>query len=393
MTAKKSQIKQANDGTFFFRLTVGSHPKTGKQVQKYQSGFKTRKEAESAYAALLVQKGSLESVEPRQKIPFKSYIEDIFLPWYKTQVKLQTYESRLNMVQNHFPYFYGKSLDKIKPLHIQRWQTQLCEQYKNSFVRMVQGSLYKAFKKAQLLGLIQENPAEHIGNVKKEKAKIDFWTKDEFEQVIATINTDEYYQYFIYASLTFLFMTGMRIGEATALNWNDIDFELGTVQINKNLIYKNRENYYLSDPKTSASNRTIALDQHTLAVLKQWQSLQSQATHTDFVLSYNQFPTTKGTIAKSISRYAKMANIHRITVHALRHSHASLLISMNVSPNLIKERLGHEDIKTTLGTYGHLYPNSDFEVAKQLNGILNIKFSLQNQPVLTKNQFTGHGRY
>ncbi len=188
-------------------------------------------------------------------------------------------------------------------------------------------------------------------------------------------------------------MTGMRIGEATALNWSDIDFELGTVQISKNLIYKNRENYYLSDPKTSASNRTIALDQHTLSVLKQWQFLQSQATHTDFVLSYNQFPTTKGTIAKSISRHAKMANIHRITVHALRHSHASLLISMNVSPNLIKERLGHEDIKTTLVTYGHLYPNSDFKVAKQLDGILNIKFSLQNRLILNKNQFIGNGKY
>jgi Phage integrase family. len=58
-------------------------------------------------------------------------------------------------------------------------------------------------------------------------------------------------------------------------------------------------------------------------------------------------------------------------VHGLRHSHVSLLISLGENPLQIKERLGHEDIETTLGTYGHLYPNSNFEVAKKLNGIFS----------------------
>ena len=51
-------------------------------------------------------------------------------------------------------------------------------------------------------------------------------------------------------------------------------------------------------------------------------------------------------------------------------SHASLLISMGENPLLIKERLGHEKIQTTLGTYGHLYPNTNVEVAQKLTGIL-----------------------
>ncbi len=71
-----------------------------------------------------------------------------------------------------------------------------------------------------------------------------------------------------------------------------------------------------------------------------------------------------------MTRVSQKAGVHRIKVHALRHSHASLLISMGQNALLIKDRLGHEDVQTTLGTYGHLYPNMNFELAEKLQGIL-----------------------
>ncbi len=61
----------------------------------------------------------------------------------------------------------------------------------------------------------------------------------------------------------------------------------------------------------------------------------------------------------ALEKLAGLAGVHRIKIHALRHSHATLLISMGENLLLIKERLGHEKIQTTLGTYGHLYPNSN----------------------------------
>jgi len=62
----------------------------------------------------------------------------------------------------------------------------------------------------------------------------------------------------------------------------------------------------------------------------------------------------------------------------LRHSHASLLIEMGFSPLLISERLGHENIETTLQTYSHLYPNKHSEVAERLEK-LNEK-NLNSKP-------------
>lgn len=58
-----------------------------------------------------------------------------------------------------------------------------------------------------------------------------------------------------------------------------------------------------------------------------------------------------------MKRGSKIANVKRIRTHDLRHSHASLLVEMGCSPILIQERLGHEEIETTLRTYSHLYPN------------------------------------
>ncbi|WP_456085505.1 tyrosine-type recombinase/integrase [Megasphaera cerevisiae] len=64
--------------------------------------------------------------------------------------------------------------------------------------------------------------------------------------------------------------------------------------------------------------------------------------------------------------------ISLIRLHELRHSHASLLIELGFSPTLIKERLGHENIETTLNTYAHLYPNKQYEVSEQLEKLIKL---------------------
>jgi integrase len=242
--------------------------------------------------------------------------------------------------------------------------------------------------RAVVLGLAESNPSKTVGNVKKQKSKIDFWTKEEFEKVLALIYKDDYYQHFTFISLVFLFMTGMRIGEATAIQWSDIDFESGILKIEKNLYYKNLDDYRFVETKTKASDRQIVLDTDTLSLLQEWREVQQAVVKTDFVMSYNGHPTQKHTLSHAITRYSSLAGVHRILIHALRHSHASLLISMGENPLIIKERLGHEEIETTLGTYGHLYPNSNFDVAHKLKGVLQFQTAPQNNADLPKNQFT-----
>lgn len=387
----KDVIKKAKNGTYYFRANLGYHPVTGKQIQKYRSGFSTKKAAREAYSKLLLSKEEKNEAQEEKKpsMPFQRYVEDIFLPWYKTQVKERTYDNRLPTVRRHFPYFYDLLVSDIEPLHVQNWQLSLSKKgYASSYIRAVQGLFSVAIDRAVVLGLTKSNPAKIVGNVKKTKSKIDFWTKEEFEKVLSFIYKEDYYQHFLFVSLWLLFMSGMRIGEATAIQWDDIDLKTGVLSIDKTLYYKNLDNYSFVEPKTKASARQIVLDKDTLNMLKEWKYIQQSVVQTGFVMSYNGDPTQKHTLSYAITRYSKMADVHRIRLHALRHSHASLLIRMGENPLIIKDRLGHEDIETTLGTYGHLYPNSNFEVAHKLEGILSYQAPKENKDTSPKNKHT-----
>ncbi|GGP08843.1 MULTISPECIES: site-specific integrase [Oceanobacillus] len=372
------KVKKKANGTYEFRVSLGTDPVTGKRIQKRMSGFKTKAEAESAYAKLILD-NSEGAYNPNSSMTFEKFTEEFFVPWYKNQVKESTFENRQHTIDKHFTYFYKVSLSDITPLILQQWQLKATEKYSSQYVRGIQGLLSLAFDRAIILGLMKENPSKIIGNVKKIKTKIDFWTKEEFETVISKIYLGDYFQHFQFIIIWLLFMTGMRIGEASALQWEDVDFEEGTLNISKTLYYKNASNYSFTEPKTKASIRLIALDSDTLHLLQNWKEIQQKQCKTNFILSYNGIPTQKHTISYAITRFAKAANIHRIKIHGLRHSHASLLISMGENPLVIKDRLGHEDVQTTLGTYGHLYPNSNFQVADRLSSFIQLKTSDDTQ--------------
>ena len=384
----KDPIKKANNGTYYFRANLGYNPITGKQIQKYRSGFKTKKEAREEYSKLVLS-STEELTEKKKKISFQQFIEEIYLPWYKTQVKESTYINRCSTIKKHFSYFYKMATDEIEPINVQNWQLKLAKEFSPNYIRIVQGMLSIAFDRAIVLGIAKKNPSRMIGNIKSKKTKVDFWTLEEFQKVISLLYKGDYYEHYLFMSFWLLFMTGMRIGKAAALHWSDIDFETGLLSITKTLYYKTMTDYKFVEPKTQASIRTIYIDADTLNELKAWKKVQQQVLpNCELVLSYNGTPTSKTTLPRALEKLAGLAGVHRIKIHALRHSHASLLISMDENPLLIKERLGHEKIQTTLGTYGHLYPNTNLEVANKLTGVLQYTPASQSVANYTSNQHT-----
>ena len=77
-------------------------------------------------------------------------------------------------------------------------------------------------------------------------------------------------------------------------------------------------------------------------------------------------PIPKTFLEKEMARGIKLSGVKKIRIHDLRHSHASLLIELGFTPKEIAERLGHENIETTLNTYSHLYPNKQERMADRL---------------------------
>ena len=164
----KDPIKKAENGTYYFRANLGYHPVTGKQIQKYRSGFSTKKEARAEYSKLILA-STEELADKKEDITFKKFIEEIYLPWYKTQVKESTYKNRYSTIQKHFAYFYKKKVSEIEAINVQTWQLKLAKQFSPNYVRIVQGMLCLAFDRAIILGLAKKNPARMIGNIKSKK--------------------------------------------------------------------------------------------------------------------------------------------------------------------------------------------------------------------------------
>ncbi|CQR47389.1 Transposase from transposon Tn916 [Paraliobacillus sp. PM-2] len=389
-------LKEIN-GKWTFTATLGTDPITGKKVQKRRGGFNFKKEAYEAYLKIItdweIEKRTLQDKSRLSNITFKTFLDEWFIPNYRNKIAPQTFRTRMSILQNYYHAFYLKDLKDIKKRDTTKWYNDLLDERRrqgktsHNHVRLVKQLLGMIFDYAIELEYCTNNPAREIKSVKKDSTNITFWTIQEFKKVINTFFIDDFYQHFGFVTLDLMFMTGIRIGEASALKWEDIDFNKGIIDINKTLIYENAHRYHFGKPKTGSSKRKIAIDQDTLNVLKEWKERQEKIAPTAFVLSYNSIPTNKHTVSHILKRHAKLAGVKRITPHGLRHSHASLLIHMKEDPLILKERLGHSEILITLSTYAHLYPNRDFELANRLNNVLERNFSKND---LTRNQGNQH---
>ncbi|MEJ9255738.1 hypothetical protein [Bacillus wiedmannii] len=90
--------------------------------------------------------------------------------------------------------------NKPRPL-IEQWHNKLSENYSSAYIRNLHGLFQKSLDLAVTLGLLQKNIAKQVGNVKKVKQKVDFWTKEEFEKVISTFDTSDYHEHFSFITI------------------------------------------------------------------------------------------------------------------------------------------------------------------------------------------------
>lgn len=248
-------------------------------------------------------------------------------------------------------------------------------------------------------GLIVKNPAnsKHAGRPKGETAKrvkpFSIWNVDELTRFSgwALAHDEPWARAFVLLS-----RTGLRSGEILALRWGDLDFSKNEMRIERALHYDESlplaERYVIGQVK-GGRPRTVTFDKTCAILLQDWRkTVPTQlAADTGNITPLRGlrsadpvFPSTPGRAATQSGLHAAFLRVQkhyrsahpaldlpRLTVHELRHTHASLLFEAGQSVKVVQDRLGHASAQVTLNTYAHLLHDAQSRAAAALDELLS----------------------
>ena len=362
------------DGTkrYLIKCYMGLDSLTGKRITTTRRGFKTQKEASLAEARLKLEYEEKTFNAKNSKYTFQQ-IYELFLVEHKNTVKSGTYATTVRYAKLHIlPKIANKRIDSFTVLDCQKLVNQWAEYFNSA--KYPKGIAQQVFDYAIKMNIITDNPMRKV-KLPKRKETINevnkFYNTDELKHFFDCVKDYGNMKYLAFFRL--LAFTGMRKGEALALNWSDIDFNKKQVHITKGVVLDENEIPIISTTKTKKSVRTVSLDDESLATLKKWKLEQAKELMSIGINSMNKHQLLFTYDANKLYRPSysncwleqiiKKYNLKKITMHGFRHSHCSLLFEMETPIQVVQERLGHTNIKTTMDIYTHVTEKQRDKVA------------------------------
>lgn len=329
-----------------------------------KGGFRTKKEAQVAAAE--VEEKLSKGILPHLKLePFADYFQS-WLSVYKVGISLNTlsrYEATLKTITDYFgdkPIQHITMRDYQELLNIygmdhapdasEKQRSIETAKKLNTHIRscvqtaIQEGIIQKDFTfKAKVSGARGKRP---------EEKHLDYEDSELLLNEIYNRLGKSHNYYILLLALT----SGMRFGEIVGLQRSDFDFINNTINISKIWGYTKKMDPGFGRTKTYGSVRRIKMDVKTMSVFKQ--RFKQTPDNIERLVFYSQkskykVPSNDGT-NKTLKNLLSDLGIDDITVHGLRHTHASMLLYKGVSIYYVSERLGHEGIETTLKHYAHV---------------------------------------
>lgn len=256
----------------------------------------------------------------------------------------------------HIKPALGKAkLSKLDPLWVQSfYRCKLDEGLSAATVVKIHSTLSKSLKQAVRWRLIPLNVCESVTPPRIARTEIASSDACQMKALLrAAEGTD------LNALWVLLATTGLRIGEALALRWDDLDPEARTLRVNRT-VFRN----VVSQPKTKSSRRTIKLSGLAVGALGQ----HPRTAELVFCTGSGRPINPSNLRNRSWKRLLGCAGLPSSTrLHDIRHSTATLLLSRGVPVKVVSEMLGHADVGITLSVYAHVLPDMQDEAARAMD--------------------------
>ena len=349
------------------RYTVGFDPGTGKQVQKSVSG-KTQKEVAQKLKAATAALDDGTYIAPN-KMTFAQWL-DTWQADYLKGVKPSTVSSYQATIKNHIkPNIGAIRLDALTTHDIQEFYNKRFEGDENrpplsaKTIKNIHGVLHKALQQAMLNNYIRANPSNPCILPRVTKKKTKPMNEHQIADFLKAIKGHKYENIFLVA-----LFTGMRQGEVCGLQWECVDFDSGTILIDKQLqslrgkVRGDKEKYALVSTK-NGKERTITAAPFVMDLL--WKTKQAQDANrkdfgSDFIENGLVFTDEIGNrvTPQALYRAFKLVvtelNMKDVRFHDLRHSYAVVSLKSGDDVKTVQENLGHATAAFTLDVYGHV---------------------------------------
>ncbi len=361
----EGSIYQRADG----RWTAAISLRDGKRKSFYG---KTRRDVQQKLGrALRDQEQGLPAVPERLTVA--QYLEQ-WLGSVRTSVRAKTYETYDLNVRRVRPHLGGRRLAALTAMDIQGCYAALLAQgLSRRSVRQSHEMLHRAMHQAVEWGLLARNPTDAASPPRPERQEMQTLTEPQVQHLFAATTADRYHPLWV-----LLVTTGLRLGEATGLRWEDVDLTNGTLTVRRALQRRRNAGLVFVEPKTAGSRRTVHLVAGTVRALREHRRRQVEdrlaagADWQDHDLVFTQAfgrPLAPETVTDALQRALQHAGLPRVRVHDLRHTAATLLLVKGVHPKVVQEMLGHSTISITLDLYSHVLPTMHREAVQRLEAL------------------------
>jgi possible phage integrase len=355
-----------NNGTFYRAVVYIGIDNNGRQKQKKKSGFKTKKEANMWANKIQLDSGNM----PFEAIAQTLTVQELFDDWLEMRRK----QIKASTIQQDKYLFFLHILPVIGNIRIDKLNTRHCQLIVNNIYEKRPKSWHAVYNKLKAfinymykMEYIAKKPTDKVILPKKEiPKKENYWNKEELNFFLDFCKNKKKQIY--YTAYYVLAYTGLRIGELCALTWGDIDFNASTINIDKTVTINESRQLIIGDTKTLSSTNVITIDATTISVLKEWKAYRfslGRAKPEDIVFDADgEAPYCfYHRLLDNFRRDVKRSGLKRITLHGLRHTHATLLFDAGVTIKAISERLRHAQYSITADIYTHLTEDNKKEVA------------------------------
>jgi integrase len=270
----------------------------------------------------------------------------------------------------------GLPLGKITPRAVEGWLVELRERgLAESTVRIAYDILLAILKTAIRDGALGRNPVAAVKRPRVTRKEADYLSSDQVRAVLSAAQSTRFAPLF-----TLLVNTGLRRGEALALQWSDVDLEAGTLRVRGTLARVNGE-LEVTEPKTEKSKRTVPLSSPAVQTLRTIRLEQAQQRlragswwHPTGYLFTTRFgePCDPRNALRAFKVAAKRAGLPAsVGLHTLRHTAATMMLQAGVPLKIVSEILGHASVAITGDIYGHVAPEVSREAVAKLAAALS----------------------